>query len=177
MPKRQLTLAEKIFAISARCATIERKGVAYEKPDVNGHAQPFPYARIEDVLETVNPLLKRYKLLLTGQVAKEPMTHVSKGVFNTEVLVDWTLIDLEWSLEAVYGNIPWAQVNMLTYKIPGAGCDDKGAGVSKALSNSRKQAYILIFNLRIADEPEEVPNAPRPQEGPTEHADAVLPRS
>src|SRR5437879_4217978 len=69
--KRRLTLSEKVFAITNACSTIQRNGIGESS---NLEKPLFAYAKIEDVLAVVNPLLKRHKLILTGQVAREPVT-------------------------------------------------------------------------------------------------------
>lgn len=150
-----LSLAEKIFRITQACAEIKRNGVG----ESNDPSRPlYSYVKIEDVLAVVNPLLKRYKLILTGQVAREPITHVGKLGAITEVLVDWTL-----------GNIENDYVTeSRTWRVPGCGCDQSGKAVYKAITGSRKYAMVLIFNLQFGDEPEEVQSADGSKTGPAE---------
>lgn len=150
--RKHLTLDEKIFRISREAKLIERNGVA-ENPPSDGKPY-YWYARMEDVLDVMQPLLRKYKLLLTGNVPKEPITHVSKGIAITEVMVEWTLTDLESSADPVARDMMYNVAR--TYRVPGSGAgpDDQGNGVSKAITSSRKTAHILIFNLRVADEPE-----------------------
>jgi hypothetical protein len=145
MPKKQLTLDEKIFRISREAKLIERNGVA-ENPPSDGKPY-YWYARMEDVLDVMQPLLRKYHLTLTGNVPKEPITHVSKGIAITEVMVEWILRDLDTAFD------------LRMYRVPGSGAgpDDQGNGCSKAITSSRKTAHILIFNLRVADEPEVQP--------------------
>jgi hypothetical protein len=154
MPAKKLTLSEKIFAITQRCSAIERNGVG-ESTDPNKPL--YSYVKIEDVLAVVNPLLKRHKLILTGQVAKEPVTHVSKNFTTTEVLVDWTLEDTE-GVEVVDDPIRKAIVlkETRTWRVPGCGSDESGKAIYKAMTGSRKQFYTIVFNLQFGDEPEEV---------------------
>lgn len=139
----KLTLSQKIFAITQKCSTIERKGVG-ESSDPNKPL--YSYVKIEDVLDVVNPLLKRYKLILQGSVPKEPITHVSKFGAVTETLVEWTLTDVDSGETKVY-------------RVPGAGSDEAGKGIYRSLTGSRKYAMVLIFNLKFGDEPEEVQRA------------------
>jgi hypothetical protein len=150
MPKK-MTLSEKIFAITQRCSAIKRNGVGHSN---NPERPLYAYVEIVDVLAMVNPLLKKYKLILTGNVAKEPMTHVGKTWATTEVLVDWTLTDLE----AQPDGLKVGEVHRV-FRIPGAGVDDQGKGIYKALTGSRKYACVFIFNLQFGDEPEEVQRA------------------
>jgi hypothetical protein len=149
--RRKLTLAEKIFRISKEASRtpIERKGVG-ESSDPDRPL--YSYVKIDDVLEVVQPLLRNYKLILTGNVPKDPMTHISKSLATTEVMVEWTLMDLETG-------------GSFIYRVPGAGSDDQGKGVYKAITGSRKYAMVMIFNLKFGDEPElsekpKVENAP-----------------
>lgn len=141
--KKKLTLSEKIFAIANACSTIQRNGIGESS---NLEKPLFAYAKIEDVLAVVNPLLKRHKLILTGNVAREPVTHVGKTFASTEVLVDWLLTDVETNQN-------------VTVRVPGAGVDDQGKGIYKALTGSRKYAMVMLFNLKFGDEPEEVRHA------------------
>ena len=150
--KKQLTLSEKIFRITQACSAIKRNGVG-ESSDPNKPL--YSYVKIEDVLGVVNPLLKRYKLILTGQVAKEPVTHVGKLGAITEVLVDWTLEDLEGAPNPNANDFGVSHY-MRTYRIPGCGSDESGKAIYKAITGSRKYAMVLIFNLQFGDEPEEV---------------------
>lgn len=156
MPKSKLTLSQKIAAITNACGEIARKGVG---TSTDPNKPLYPYVKIEDVLAVVNPLLKRYKLILTGNVAKEPITHVSKGWATTEVLVDWTLEDTERDAAYAVG----AANDYRTWRVPGAGVDDQGKGIYKALTGSRKYAMVLMFNLTFGDEPEEMQRANQPE--------------
>lgn len=162
MPAK-LTLSQKIAAITNACGEIARKGVG-NSTDPNKPL--YPYVKIEDVLAVVNPLLKRYKLILTGQVAKEPLTHVGKTWTTSEVLVDWTLEDVEpWFGEERMLQ-PGDRINIReqrTWRVPGCGADGEGKGVYKAITGSRKYAMVLIFNLKFGDEPEEVQRASQPE--------------
>ena len=145
--KTKLTLSEKIFRITQACSAIPRNGVG----ESNEADKPlYSYVKIEDVLGMVNPLLKRYKLILTGQVVKEPMTHVGKQWATTEVLVDWTLQHAEGYDTATLVEA----MESRTWRIPGCGSDDQGKGTYKALTGSRKYACVFIFNLQFGDEPE-----------------------
>ena len=142
MRTRKLTLSEKIFRITRECKTIKRTGVGYNV-DVNMDPHAYVYPKIEDLLEAVGPLLDKYKLILTGQVAKDPMTHISKGFATTELSVDWKLTDIE-------------SKEFEVFRIPGSARDDEGKGTYKSLTGSRKYAYVFIFNLKFGDEPEEL---------------------
>lgn len=162
MPKKLLSLNEKIFRISKECPTIPRNGVG-EQSDPNKPL--YAFVKIEDILEAVNPLLRKYKLILTGNVAKEPMMHIGKTFATSEVMVEWTLTDLEAAADSAARDFNQYNINRV-YRVPGAGCDDQGKGIYKAITGSRKYAMVLIFNLKFGDEPEEVRNATRSEERP-----------
>src|ERR1700730_15199539 len=121
MPKKQLSLSEKIFHITQACSAIQRNGVGLSS---NPERPLYSYVKIEDVLAVVNPLLKRYKLILTGNVAKEPVTHVGKLFATTEALVDWTLEDTEQHFES--SNIEHGSManESRTWRVPGCGSDE-----------------------------------------------------
>jgi hypothetical protein len=163
MPKKQLTLSEKIFRITQACSAIQRNGVGLSN---NPERPLYSYVKIEDVLAVVNPLLKRYKLILTGQVAKEPVTHVGKMGAITEVLVDWTLEDTEPYAITYPESLGVDVKNSRTWRVPGCGSDESGKAVYKAVTGSRKYAMVLIFNLQFGDEPEEVQRAASSESGP-----------
>jgi len=163
MPAKKLTLSDKIFKITQACSSIPRNGIG-ENSDLERPL--FSYVKIEDVLAVVNPLLKKYKLLLTGQVVKEPMTHVSKGFATTELVMDWTLTDTEADADPIARDMMYHVAR--TWRVPGSGSDDQGKGVYKAITGSRKYACVLIFNLQFGDEPEEV-RGERVEQGRTDN--------
>lgn len=114
---------------------------------------------MEDVLDVVNPLLQKYNLLLTGNVPKEPMTHVGKFGATTEVMVEWSLVDLDSDSNGL------GPAHIIIYRVPGAGTDEQGKGIYRALTGSRKYACVFIFNLKFGDEPEEVTGAKGSESG------------
>lgn len=134
MPTHALNLSQKIFRISREAAAIQ-----------------YAYARVEDVLTVVHPLLVKYKLIATGQVTKDVVTHVIRGgAATTELSVEWTLEDTTTG-------------ESRTWRIPGSGSDENGKGSYRSLTGSRKYFYVIVFNLKFGDEPEELkdpsPNA------------------
>lgn len=136
------TLAQKIFRITREAGAVERRGVA----ENNGNeSKPlYAYAKIEDVLSVVQPLLNKYKLIATGSLVSGPVTHVIRGgVATTELTVEWSLQDSETG-------------ETKTWRIPGSGYDDNGKGSYRSLTGSRKYFYVIVFNLKFGDEPEEV---------------------
>lgn len=160
--KKKLTLSQKIAAITNACTEIERKGVG---TSTDPNKPLYSYVKVEDVLAMVAPLLKRHKLIVTGQVAKEPVTHVGKTHATTEVLVDWTLTDTEADADPVARDMMYNCARV--YRIPGSGADDSGKAIYKAITGSRKYFYVTVFNLQFGDEPEEVQRAQKPEEQAT----------
>jgi hypothetical protein len=157
--KKQLTLSEKIFRISREAGVIQRKGVG----ESGNQLQPlYGYVRVEDLLDVMQPLLNKYKLIVHGQVTKEVVTHVIRGgVATTEMSVEWTLEDSE-SKES------------RTWRIPGSGSDEQGKGSYRSLTGSRKYFYVIVFNLQFGDEPEEVQRAEGTKARPNENSDPIV---
>jgi hypothetical protein len=126
MAKSTLTLAQKIFAISKRAGQIPRNG---QDPETGKM-----YARLEDVLDVVSPLMLRYKVQLfplDGQAQDS-----SNGTRGVTIL--WQVTD---------------GIESRSFWLPGSGLDNEGHGTAIAITQSRKSALILLFNLRVADEP------------------------
>jgi hypothetical protein len=124
----KLTLAQKIFRLSKAAGQIPRNGIDLETGK--------KYARLEDVLDVVRPLMFRYRLLLTGSTSN--CQEASQGVRGT--VIYWTLTNLDNPEDQGH------------YGVPGSGIDNEGHGAALAITASRKAALILIFNLRVADE-------------------------
>lgn len=147
------SLAQKIFRISREGGIVERKGLGVPE---NLEKPLYTYVKVEDVLDVVQPLLNKYKLIVTGSVVREPVTHVVRGgVATTEMLVEWTLEDSETG-------------ESRTWRIPGSGSDENGKGSYRSLTGSRKYFYVIVFNLKFGDEPEEVSHAvPKTESNPS----------
>jgi hypothetical protein len=124
--RKFLPLQEKILRISKAAGQIPRNG---QDPETGKM-----YARLEDVLGVIKPLMERYKLILAPTCEQ---SSVSNGTRHE--VVRWRL----WDVTA----------DALEFLIPGSGLDNEGHGTALALSASRKAALVLIFNLRVADEP------------------------
>jgi hypothetical protein len=161
VPKKQLRLSQKIFRITREAAAVERKGVA---DNIGNEMRPlYAYPRIEDVLGVVQPLMKKYRLISTGSVIRDPVTHVVRGgVATTELTVEWTLEDSDSGEQR-------------TWRIPGSGSDEQGKGSYRSLTGSRKYFYVIVFNLKFGDEPEEVQRATKPEARPDANADPSIP--
>jgi len=138
----KLTLAQKIFRISRAAGQITRNGIDPE----TGRK----YARLEDVLDVVQPLLQKYKLLLTGSLAKSQNLANSEAFEERRAVTYFSTVActvIRWSLL----DLPTGEVEH--WFVPGSGLDGgEGHGVALAITASRKAALILIFNLRVADE-------------------------
>jgi ERF superfamily len=140
--KKKLSLSQKVFRITREAAVVERKGVG--ENNGNDSRPLYAYPRIEDVLTVMQPLLNKYRLIATGSVIKDPVTHVVRGgVATTEMLVEWTLEDSDSGETRIW-------------RIPGSGSDEQSKGSYRSLTGSRKYFYVIVFNLKFGDEPEEV---------------------
>ena len=147
----KLTLSQKILAIQDAVGVVKKMG-KFGSEMGGGN-----YLRIEDAVVSVNKLMSKYKLILTGSLAKKSeneffLTHTphEKGVkdaptrsgYIVGVIMDWKLRDTE-SLEEEH------------FFIPGDGYDSTDKAVYKSQTGSRKYAIINIFNLPIGNDVEE----------------------
>jgi hypothetical protein len=136
-----MTLAEKLHAIQRLARKVPKNGVNQE--------QGWTYMRIEDVVDVATRAMRRHKLLLTVSMEHRDgifsMTRTSNergGGSLMDLVVKWVLEDVESG-------------ETRAYHIPGSGWDYNSKATSKALTDSRKYAMILIFNLKAGDDPEE----------------------
>lgn len=138
----KLNLAQKIREIQINVGTVKKKGKNKE--------QSYDYLRIEDAVVAVNKLMAERNLILTQTLQKRPdgtfyfdrQPHkVDKG-YMASVVLTWTLEDVETS-------------ESRSYDIPGEGYDSTDKGIPKAITSSRKQAIITIFNLPVGNDIEE----------------------
>jgi ERF superfamily len=131
--KTKTGLLQKIFRITQEAKNIELGG--------RNESEGYAFSRIGDVMDSVDGLLEKYRLILTGEVCTGGAVHfpTAKGCI-TDVICDWVLEDVDTGEKR-----HWC--------IPGSGWGDDKA-TYKALTGSRKYAYIFIFNLRLGDEPE-----------------------
>jgi hypothetical protein len=134
-----VTLAEKLHAIQKLARKVPKNGVNQE--------QGWTYMRIEDVVDVATRAMRRHKLLLLPTLKSATRTANERGGGSmVDVVIDWTLMNLE-------GDSPAKE--QFTFSIPGAGWDYNSKAAAKALTDSRKYAMILIFNLKAGDDPEE----------------------
>jgi ERF superfamily len=139
---KPLTLAQKILAIQNSVGVVHKKGKNKE--------QNYDYLRIEEAVVSVNKLMVEKDLLLTQTLQKKPDStfyferqphKVDKG-YMVSVVLEWTLEDVSTG-------------DKRTYDIPGEGYDSTDKGTPKAITSSRKQAIITIFNLPVGNDIEE----------------------
>ncbi len=130
-----MTLAVKLHAIQKLARKVPKNGVNQE--------QGWTYMRIEDVVDVATRAMRQHKLLLTPTLKSMTRTANERGGGSiVDVVITWKLTDLN-DLASVEADIP------------GAGWDYNSKATSKALTDSRKYAMILIFNLKAGDDPEE----------------------
>ena len=130
-----MTLAEKLHAIQKLARKVPKNGVNQE--------QGWTYMRIEDVVDVATRFMRRYKLLLMPSMDTMTRTPNERGGGSiSDLAVTWTLEDLESKQSRIF-------------TIPGSGWDYNSKSTAKALTDSRKYAMILIFNLKAGDDPEE----------------------
>jgi hypothetical protein len=130
-----MTLAEKLHAIQKLARKVPKNGW--------NEREDFYYVRIVDVVDVATRFMRAHKLFLTPNLATVQRAPNERGGGSiVDVVIEWTLVDLD-SLETQ------------TYRIPGSGWDFNSKSTAKALTDSRKSALTLIFNLKGGDDPEE----------------------
>jgi hypothetical protein len=123
-----MTLAEKLHAIQTRATKLPKRGESSEK------GREYNYLMIEDAVRTAKRLMRKYKLILTPFVSQHTRTEN-----NVDVFINWTLEDIK-SKES------------RSFCIPGSGWDLYDKATAKAMTNSRKYAIVLIFNLETGND-------------------------
>jgi len=133
-PRKILTLAEKILDIQKNVPMVKKKGFNSE--------HRYKFLQIEDAVLAVNKMLSARDLILTQQMDKwEVIPHTGGKGYIAKVVLHWKLED------ALTGECR-------VYSVPGEGYDTTDKGTPKAITASRKQAIITIFNLPVGDNPE-----------------------
>jgi hypothetical protein len=135
------SLAQKILDIQANIPTVKKRG--------RNREHNYNFLQIEDAVLAVNKMLSSRNLILTQDLAKNPdgtdawqtIPHTGGKGYIAKVILCWTLEDVETK-------------ESRTYRIPGEGYDTTDKGTPKAITASRKQAIITIFNLPVGDNPE-----------------------
>lgn len=139
---KPLTLAQKIKLIQNSVGTVKKKGKNTE--------HNYMFLRIEDAVVAVNKLMCENDLILLPTLKKRPdstlywerMPHTGGKGYIASMVLEWTLEDVNTAEKR-------------TYDIPGEGYDTTDKGTSKAITSSRKQAIILIFNIPVGNDIEE----------------------
>ena len=139
-----MTLAEKLHAIQTLARKAPKRGKNQERA-----GREYDYLMIEDAVHLAKQHMRRHKLILTPTLATSLNSGYSMKRHDERVLdliFEWTLEDIESGEKRFYA-------------IPGTGWDlyDKSAG--KAMTNSRKNAIILIFNLEVGNDVEDSQSA------------------
>lgn len=132
-----MTLAEKLHAIQK---------LAKKVPKLGKHDRGWRYVRIEDVVTVATKLMSQHGILLKPEV--KSLTRTERG--------GGSVVDLmvEWAIGSLEENMPVEHIYMT---VPGSGFDYDSKGTAKALTDSRKNAMILLFNLKGGDDPERAP--------------------
>ncbi len=130
-----MTLAEKLHAIQRLARKVPKRGV---------HEHGWSYMQVEDVVSIGTRFLKQHKLTLIPRLQSLTRTANERGGSIVDVTVQWQLRDADGS-------------DALIFYVPGSGFDYESKGTAKALTDSRKSAMVLIFNLKGGDDPERAP--------------------
>lgn len=139
---KPLTLAQKIKLIQDSVGTVKKKGKNRE--------HNYDFLRIEDAVVAVNKLMSGNDLILLPTLKKRPdgvlywdrTPHTGGKGYIASMVLEWTLEDVNTNEKR-------------TYDIPGEGYDTTDKGTPKAITSSRKQAIILIFNIPVGNDIEE----------------------
>jgi hypothetical protein len=131
-----MTLAEKLHAIQRLARAVPKKGY--------NEREDFYYTRIQDVVDVATRYMRKYKLMLLPKMLTNfaRTSNERGGGSLVDVQMIWHLSDLESD-----------EVEAVT--VPGSGWDYNSKATSKALTDCRKSAIILLFNLKGGDDPEE----------------------
>jgi hypothetical protein len=131
---KPLTLAQKIHDIQKNVPTVKKKGFNSE--------HRYKFLQIEDAVLAVNKMLSARDLILTQNLKSwETNPHTGGKGYIAKVMLEWTLEDV-------------LSGEKREYLVPGEGYDTTDKGTPKAITASRKQAIITIFNLPVGDNPE-----------------------
>jgi hypothetical protein len=132
-----MTLAEKLHAIQRLARKVPKRGV---------HEHGWSYMQVEDVVSIGTRFMAKYKLTLVPNVKSVTRTERGGGSI-VDLIVSWELTDIESTPPAM----------CLRVDVCGSGFDYDSKGTAKALTDARKSAMILLFNLKGGDDPERAP--------------------
>ena len=118
--QKELNLAEKIASVSGELVAIPK--VKHKESTVS-----YAFRSIDEVMNAINPLLEKYKLIISIKVIDRKVTPVTsaKGTpgFAAEVLIDLnvtdgieTLTTQEWALSVDYSDKAPTQAMSMAYK-------------------------------------------------------------
>jgi hypothetical protein len=132
-----LTLREKIFQIQKLARAVPKKG--YNK------SEDFKYVRAQEIISTGTRFMKEHNLYLIADVKSFTRTPNERGGGSVvDLIVSWELHNLDAT-----------EIDMIQVDVPGSGWDYGSKATAKALTDSRKSALVLLFNLKGGDDPEE----------------------
>src|ERR1700685_4106316 len=135
-----MTLAEKLHAIQKLARKVPKRG---------HHERGWSYVRIEDVVDVAKRFMAEYRISMIPTV--KSLTRTERGGGSVvDLMVEWTVASFE---PDNYNPTP----EQFIFDIPGSGFDYDSKGTAKALTDSRKNAMILLFNLKGGDDPERAP--------------------
>lgn len=129
-----ISLGQKILDIQANVPNVKKRG--------RNREHNYNFLQIEDAVTAVNKMLSARGLIMTQNLQSwETVPHTGGKGYIAKVVLNWTIEDVETK-------------EMRTYTVPGEGYDTTDKGTPKAITASRKQAIITIFNLPVGDNPE-----------------------
>ena len=138
--RESMTLAEKLHAIQKLARKVPKRG---------HHERGWSYVRIEDVVDVAKRFMAEYRISMIPTV--KSLTRTERGGGSVvDLMVEWTVASFE---PDNYNPTP----EQFIFDIPGSGFDYDSKGTAKALTDSRKNAMILLFNLKGGDDPERAP--------------------
>lgn len=130
-----MTLAEKLHAIQKLARKVPKNGY--------NEREDFHYMQAEDVITIGTRFLSAHELILTPTLKSLTRTPNERGGGSiSDVVVAWTLREMKQDGELV------------DFDIPGSGWDYTSKSTAKAMTDSRKGAFIYIFNLKGGEDPE-----------------------
>lgn len=136
-----MTLAEKLHAIQKLAKRVPVRGV---------HERGWKYMRVQEIVTVGTKFLTEHNLILIPTIKSLTRSEGKSGGSIVDLMVTWTLADVTFN--------PMPNGAMAReFDIPGSGFDYDSKGTAKALTDSRKNAMILLFNLKAGDDPERAP--------------------
>ncbi len=122
-------IGEKIISIMSEIEAVEKTEVDEEKN--------YKFARAEEIIAMVKPLLVKYKVIILPRKVVNFMTQGNK-VFITMM---YQFIDVEDEKK-----------DSIEVEIPGGGFDEKGRATYAALTGAYRYAMQEVFAIPVVDE-------------------------